>query len=241
MLRDIAGALGAVIRASLKRPILPLGVLFGFGILIPYRNGFDFLDIRLIMAYAFIPMLFVAPGVTGALQHGSEARSSARKLYAWVCATALYGWMAGMLLIIAALITVKSVYHPAMEAGAVLPAQGALPVYAGFSFACVWFIASSSAFIALLFSPEAARSWLRGGFLLLLIFLYLGPGYMPSSWQSALGEVFTSEGFPRAAWTVTAVVALAAIGLLSSLRAAFDRAPKPGYTAGKGLDLSLPK
>src|SRR5689334_7700593 len=92
MLRLFLQAFAAIARASLRSPILPFGSLLGFGVIIPIRHGFDFLDARMILAYAFIPMLFVASPVAAGLEF---ARQTVERLYTWIAAATVFGWCVG--------------------------------------------------------------------------------------------------------------------------------------------------
>ena len=114
-------------------------MLLAFGILIPRRWGMDFLDIRLVLAYAFIPMLFVAPAMTSAMREGQPARTSATELYAHVAAIILFGWLIGVLVMALGMATVNFVYRPPEI---LLPSPGVLPAYVVFSFAAVAFVAA---------------------------------------------------------------------------------------------------
>ena len=220
VISDIAQALTLVVRSLARAPVLTIGALVGFGILIPRRHGIDFFDVRMILSYAFIPMLFVAPAVTSLLSPESRIRQSARGLYAGVMATALYGWAIALLFLLAGLVTVNVVLSPVEWT---FPPAGVLRAYAVFSGAAVLFVAAISAYVALLFSVRSARNLLRAGFLVLLLSFYAGIRILPLSWQVALGAELTSDGYRRAAWMVSAILVLFSGGLLNALRAPFER------------------
>ena len=204
-----------VVKTAWGMPVLNFGALAAFGILIPRRYGLDFLDIRLILAYSFIPMLFVAPAVTSAMRAGQPARSSSMELYAHVIAIIFYGWLIGLIVMALGLATVNYVYSPPTL---LLPPAGVLPGYGIFSFAAVAFVAALGAYIALLFSPLASLNTLRFGFLALLVFFYVGVTWLPLSWQVALSGTFAGDGFPPSALAASAVLLLFAGGLMSSMR-----------------------
>jgi hypothetical protein len=209
------GALRGVARNAWRAPVLNLGVLLAFGILLPRRYGYDFLDIRLILAYAFIPMLFVAPAVTSAMRVGQPARQSALELYANVAAIMLYGWTVGLVVMALGLATLNYVFRPPQV---LLPAPGVLPAYLGFSFAAVAFVAALGAYIAILFSPKAALNTLRFGFVAVLAFFYIGVAWLPLAWQVSLAGAFTEEGFMRTALVASIALLLFAAGLLGAMR-----------------------
>ena len=207
--------MGGVLRNAWKSPVLSVGMLVAFGIFIPRRWGIDFLDLRLILAYAFIPMLFVAPAVTSAMGEGKPARASTIELFSSVGAIVLYGWCVGLAVMALGLITVNMVYRPAET---LLPASGVLPAYALFSLAAVSFVAALGAYVAVLFTPRAALNALRLGFLGLLGFCYLGVRWLPTSWQVALAVSFTDQGFMMPALIGSASLLLFAGGLLWAMR-----------------------
>lgn len=208
-----------VVRAALRAPALGLGALIGFGVLIPHRHGYDFFDIRLVLAYAFVPMLFVAPAVTSLLAPGSAARSSLESLYGAVVATALYGWCISFAVLGLALVTVNW----GQPAGAwQFPALHVLGAYAGFSGVAVVFVAAISAYVTLLFSVGVARNVLRVGFLALLLGFYGGSRFLPLSWQVAMGADMTHDAYRRSAMLASLVLLLFTAGLLNALRAAFE-------------------
>ncbi len=208
-------ALSGVIKNAWRSPILSVGMLIAFGVIIPRRWGFDFLDIRLILAYAFIPMLFVAPAMTSAMREGQPARRSTVELYAHVAAIVLYGWVIGLAVMALGLLTVNLIYRPPQV---LMPSAGVLPAYVIFSFAAVLFVASFGAYIALLFTPRAALNTLRLGFLVLLGFCYIGVNWLPLSWQVGLAGAFVTDGFMRSAILASACLLVFAGGLLGAMR-----------------------
>lgn len=210
-------ALCKVVRTAWRVPILNLGSVAAFGILIPRRYGMDFLDVRLILAYAFIPMLFVAPVVTAAMREGSEARQSSLNLYSALGAIITYGWLIGAVVMALSIATINYVYHPPEL---LLPDQGVLQAYAIFCLASVSAVAALGAYIALLFSPGVGLNVVRLGFFALLVFFYGGSGRLPVDWQIALAGAFSSDRFFQTALIVSAILILFAIGMLQALRPA---------------------
>ncbi len=208
-------AFNGVLSNAWRSPVLSIGALLAFGVLLPRRYGLDFLDIRLILAYAFIPMLFVAPAVTSAMKAGQPARQSSVELYAHVAAFILYGWVIGLTVMALGLATVNFVYRPPEV---LLPERGVLPAYLAFSLAAVAFVASLGAYIALLFSPRAALNTLRFGFVVLLVFFYGGAAWLPYSWQVWLAGAFNMDGFMQTSLVASAALVLFAGGLLGAMR-----------------------
>jgi hypothetical protein len=208
-------AFSNVVRNAWRSPILNIGALLGFGVLLPRKYGFDFLDIRLVLAYAFIPMLFVAPAITSAMRAGQPARQSTNELYAHVGAIVVYGWIIGLVVMAMGLATVNAIYHPPEV---LLPSPGVLQAYVVFSFAAVGFVAAFGAYIALLFTPTASLNTLRVGFVVLLLFFYGGANLLPLSWQVSLASAATSDGFMRSALLCSLCLLAFAGGLLGAMR-----------------------
>ena len=213
-------AISGVVRNAWRSPVLTVGMLVAFGILIPRTWGIDFLDLRLILAYAFIPMLFVAPAVTSAMREGQPARQSPVDLFANVAAIVAYGWVIGLAVMALGLVTVNVIYRPPEF---LLPSPGVLPAYFLFSFAAVLFVAALGAYIALLFTPTASLNMLRFGFIGLLVFFYAGSSWLPLSWQVALSGTFTENGFQRPSLVASLILLLFAGGLLAAMRLRRER------------------
>jgi hypothetical protein len=225
MLRPFLKAFAAIAAASIRPPILPLGSLFGFGVIIPIRHGFDFLDARMILAYAFIPMLFVASPVAMGLQ---QVRGSVERLYSWVAAATVFGWFVGLLFLATAIATLNYMAQPAPFQ---LPRDGVLPLFAAFCFSAVWFICASAAYLGFLFSPTVARQLMRLGFLLLLILFYVGPRTLAPRLEL---ELRVTDPKDAAAWSAV-VLTLAAIGITNALRAAVKPPASPTTSAPSEL------
>ncbi len=210
-------AFSAIATASVRPPTLPLGAWLGFGILIPIRHGVDFLDARMILAYAFIPMLFVASPVAAGM---TFARQSSAILSAWLSAAVAFGWCVGFIFLTTAIVTVNVVFRLSPIQW---PEAGVLRLYSTFCLSAVWFVTVLSAYLAVLFTPNVARQIMRVGFLVLLVILYVGPRALPPQWQFELGQIEPRQG---AAWT-SWILALAAAGLSNALRFIVPTTPAP--------------
>lgn len=229
-MRSFLQALWAIALSSVRPPVLPLGSLFGFGVLIPLRHGFDFLDVRMVLAYAFIPMLFVATPVAFGI---SQAWTSYRRLLTWVGAATLFGWFIGLLFLTTALITLNAAARPAPLQ---LPPTKLLTTYAMFCFAAVWFVSSMAAYLAILFSPNWSRQILRVGFLLLLMLFYVGPAALPFSIRLELTKMNHAE----MAWRAGALLGLFALGLTYALQGGVVSAPRSTAAAPSSQSSNQP-
>ena len=54
-----------------KQALVILFTVLAFGILVPWYKGFTFLDPRMLAAYGFLAVLFVAPASSGILRRGT--------------------------------------------------------------------------------------------------------------------------------------------------------------------------
>lgn len=176
-------AIAAIASAVMRPPALLLGSMLGFGILIPHRLGLTFGDSRMLLAYAFLPMLFVAAPVALGIP---RARESAQKLYTWLAAGVLLGVALWTLLVALALLTMTVVTYP------VPPTYPSLANFLSHALLCAgscWLSVSFSAYLAMLFTPDAARNAMRVLFLLVLVWMQFGPGLLPPRWRWYIGSV----------------------------------------------------
>src|SRR5882724_10463073 len=88
--------------------------MLALGILLPWHLGFDFLDAMVLLAYACLPALLVAPVVAesfaGDLERAQVPETPEerrRLLYAKVLTGALYGWISALLCTVTGLTTVN--------------------------------------------------------------------------------------------------------------------------------------
>src|SRR5258706_15549935 len=88
--------------------------LVALGILLPWRLGFDFLDAMILLAYACLPALLVAPVVAESFAGDRERahipatyEERRQSLYAKVAAGALYGWISALLALVIGIVTVN--------------------------------------------------------------------------------------------------------------------------------------
>ena len=50
-------------RIGVRTILINVAVIVAFGIFIPWRKGYDFLDALIIVCYALLSLLFVAPAI----------------------------------------------------------------------------------------------------------------------------------------------------------------------------------
>lgn len=198
-------AIAAIASAVTRPPALLLGSLLGFGILVPHRLGLTFADSRMLTAYAFLPMLFVAAPVALGMP---RARESTQKLYTWLSASVFFGVTLWAILVLVAMLTLTIVTYPVRPP---YPAAATFLTHALLCAASCWFSASLSAYLAMLLSPSAARNALRILFLLILAWMQFGTSLLSPRLR------WYVSGISPAAVGVTAL--LFAAGLTNALRA----------------------
>jgi len=191
-----------------RQAVVLLLIVVAFGILVPWFKGFAFLDPRMIVAYACLALLFVAPASAEAFagrENNASAAGALRKIFRVVA----YGWGITLLIIVSAFVTINltkwqgSVLTPPAEvcAAALL-----------FSLTASIAVAASSAVLARYFSAGVVKLVLRLGFLLVLL-AFAFSSRMPDAWQIFLSDHTTRRAITRLAWEGAALFAVIA-GLL---------------------------
>jgi hypothetical protein len=183
-----------------RRIILILAVLGAFGVLVPMYKRMDFLDPRLIVAYACLSAVIAASSVADAFTPGAAGTALGRMIRVW-----LYSWGLAVLLLFAALLTVnvRNWY------GHVL-----LPHPASFLIACECISATASAAVVALgavltrrFSGGSTKTVFRTLFLLAILALVLADRYGV--------ETATTAAFTRWLFILSAICGAAAVFLAS--------------------------
>ena len=160
--------------------------LLALGILLPWHLSFDFLDAMILLAYAGLPALLVAPVVAESFAgYCEQAQISAtlekrrQLLYAKVAAGALYGWTSALLALVMGLATVNVSFTRWILPPALLVIDLALV-----SLAVSVSTASISAAVSVKArSAKYAKRTLRQGLLLLLVLVIYYSRFMPVEWK----------------------------------------------------------
>jgi hypothetical protein len=195
-----------------RQAVVILFTVLAFGILVPWYKGFTFLDPRILMAYALLSLLFVAPASaeSAAATHAERPAGIFRRIALVVA----YGWGLSLLILLTALVTVNLTNWR----GSVLaPQAGFLSSLLAFSLAASIAVAALSAVLAWRFSAGGIKSILRFVFLGLLLALALSNRFLPERWQIILSDYSTRRALTRVAWDGAAVSAALAIVLLIPL------------------------
>jgi hypothetical protein len=172
--------------------------LLGLGILLPWRLSFDFLDAMVLLAYACLPALLVAPVVAESFagdheraQIFSTVEERRRWLYAKAAAGALYGWSSALLALVMGIATVSLSSTRWILPPALLAIDLAL-----MSLAVSAFTAGIAATVSVRArSAKYAKRTLRQGFLLLLVLVLYYSRFMPVEWKRHAAVPGTVSGF----------------------------------------------
>jgi hypothetical protein len=192
-----------------RQAVVLLLIVVAFGILVPWYKGFTFLDPRMIVAYACLALLFVAPASAEAFA-GPEKGGSAAGALNRIFRVVAYGWGMTLLIIVSAFVTINltkwqgSILTPPAEvcAAALL-----------FSLTASVAVAAFSALLARHFSAGVVKMVLRVGFLMVLL-AFAFSSRMPDAWQIFLSDHTTRRAITRLAWEGAAVCAVIAALLM---------------------------
>src|SRR5579859_880258 len=190
--------------------------LMALGILLPWRLSFDFLDAMILLAYACLPALLVAPVVAESFAGERErahipATLEERRqlLHAKVTAGVLYGWSSALLALVMGLVTVNLSFT-----GWILPPTLLAIDLALMSLAVAICAASLSAAVSVKArNAKYAKRTLRQGFLLLLVLVVYYSRLMPVEWRRCVSVPGDLPGFTG----FIVLISLALFGLSAGL------------------------
>jgi hypothetical protein len=203
-----------------RQALVILFTVLAFGILVPWYKGFTFLDPRILLAYALLALLFVAPAsAESAAIHASKEPSESRAgLLSRMGLLVAYGWGLSVLILITALITINLANW---RGSVITPPARFLSAVLVFSLTASFAVATLSGVLALRFSAGGIKSILRFGFLGLLLAIALSNRFLPERWQIILSDYSTRRALTRVAWEGAAICAgLTIIFLFPLLRKA---------------------
>jgi hypothetical protein len=179
-----------------------------FGVLVPWLKGFAFLDPLIILAYACLGVLYVAPAAAEAF--GTQAPDSrpavARKMLVLVA----YGVGVSLLMLAGGVVTVNLFeWHgsfitprPALLLAAVL-----LSVTACAAVVAVTTVVASS------YGPKAAKSMVRIALLVFLFTIVFGYPRLSGDFKFQIEMNLTTSGLTRLALQLSAVLAVVSASL----------------------------
>jgi hypothetical protein len=201
-----------------RQAVVILFTVLVFGILVPWYKGFTFLDPRILLAYALLALLFVAPAsAESAAAYASKESVVIRSASEVLTRTGLvvaYGWGVSVLILITALATVNLANWRGTW---IAPSAAFLSAVLVFSLTASFAVAILSGVLARRFSAAGIKTILRFGFLGLLLTLALSNRFLPERWQIILSDYSTRRALIRVAWNGAAICAGLAIVLLIPL------------------------
>jgi len=193
-----------------RQAVVLLLIVVAFGILVPWYKGFAFLDPRMIVAYACLALLFVAPASAEAFANGEQSASPLTKIFRVVA----YGWGVTLLILVSAFVTINLTKWQ----GAILaPPLEVCAAALMFSLTASIAVAAFSALLARHLSAGAVKMVLRLGFLLVLL-AFAFSSRMPDRWQIFLDDHTTRRAITRLAWEGAGVCAVIAALLMRKMR-----------------------
>jgi hypothetical protein len=194
-----------------RQAVVILFTVLAFGILVPWYKGFTFLDPRILLAYALLALLFVAPASAESAAAHAQSTEGVLSRTGLVVA---YGWGVSVLILITGLVTVNL----ANWRGALIaPSAAFLSAVLVFSLTASFAVAILSGVLARRFSATGIKTILRFGFLGLLLTMALSPRLLPERWQIILSDYSTRRALIRVAWNGAAICAGLSIVLLFPL------------------------
>jgi len=194
-----------------RQALVILAVVVAFGILVPVYKGFGFLDPRIIAAYGFLAMLFVAPASAElAATHGKDA--TAAGILGRIAIIVAWGWGLTLLILATAVVTLNVM---ARRGGFLTPPPSFLVSVITFSLTAAIAVAALGALLARRFSAAQVKAILRTGFLVVLLALVFAPRLLPENVTLAIFERFnTRRALTRLAWQMSAMFGAVAAALL---------------------------
>jgi len=194
-----------------RQAVVILFTLLAFGILVPWYKGFTFLDPRILLAYALLALLFVAPA---SAESATAQAGSSSGVLTRIALVVAYGWGVAVLILITALVTLNLANWRGTVIAPPAPFFSAVLL---FSLTASFAVATLSSVLARRFSAAGIKSILRFGFLGLLLALALSNRFLPERWQIILSDYSTRRALTRLAWEGAAICAGLTIVLLFPL------------------------
>ena len=178
-----------------RQALIILFTVLAFGILVPWYKGFTFLDPRMIAAYGWLAMLFVAPASAEAFA-GAPASESRGATLGRLAMLIAFGWGVTVLVLLTGLATLNLAYWH----GALITPPGELFVAVLLcSLAACAAVGTLSAVLARNLPARVVKNILRFTFLLVLL-AFAFSARLPDVWQIWLMEHTTRRAITKLAW-----------------------------------------
>jgi hypothetical protein len=202
-----------------RQALIVLVVVIVFGILVPLYKGFGFLDPRILLAYACLAPLFVAPA------SAELAATNTGGILGRIAIIVAWGWGITVLILGTAIVTLNIV-NP--RAAFIAPPAEFLAAILVFGLSASIAIAMLGAVLARRFSAAGVKNILRTGFLAILLALVFGSRFLPESVTLEIFDRFnTRRALMHLAWQSSALCGVAAaLFLLALVQTRFAKLPK---------------
>ncbi len=185
--------------------IVLLGAIALFGLLLPWYKGIDFLDARIIFAYACLSAVMAAPASASAFSD-PESRSLER-----IALIAAFGFGFAMVSLVTALLTVNLAHW---HGHALLPRTTFLAACVFLSASAALAVTATSALLSRYISSRNIKAAFRFLFLLLIAALVFADRRTPQFLETAM----TTSGLTRIAVETAIVLTIVAVVLLVLVR-----------------------
>ncbi len=222
-----------------RQAVVILLVVIAFGILVPIYKGFGFLDPRIIAAYSFLALLFIAPASAELAATASGTPGRIAIIVAW-------GWGLTVLILSTAIVTlnIANPGGPNRRGGFITPPTEFIASVLVFSLSASIAVAMLGATLARRFSAAAVKNILRTGFLAILLALAFGARFLPENVTLAIFDRFnTRRALTHLAWEASAIFAvIASLLVLVLLKTKPGRwLAQEGSFAHRGSFAKIPK
>ena len=177
-----------------------------FGVLVPLLKGTTLLQPLIVVAYALMSLLFVAPAASSLWSSVPSSPSSGMVLTR-IFAIVGYGWGIALAMLGSALITLNLV---ARTPRTLIPPAAFLAAVLALSLTSSFAVATVCALLAHRFSAGVAKSVIRACFLIILLLLALGSRVLPESWSIFVADHTNRRALTRLSWQASAFFVLAA-------------------------------
>jgi hypothetical protein len=192
----------------LRQALLLIVTVALFGVLVPWLKGFGFLDPLMIVCYACLGVLYVAPACAEAF--GKQPQGSREATVRKMAVLASYGAGVSMLMLLSGILTVNVANWHGSFVGPRWPlllAALLLSVTACAAVVAVTTVVASS------YGPKAAKSMIRIALLVFLLALVFGYPRLPEDAKFQLELNLTTSGLTRLALEFSALLALVSASL----------------------------
>jgi hypothetical protein len=187
---------------SPRQLVLILAIVGAFGVLLPLYKGFDFLDRRLIVAYACLSAVIAAPIVTDRFAQQPSDNPLPSLLRVW-----LFSWVFAAFLLAIALFTVNAANW---RGSIILPRTSFLAAAECLSLTIAAAVAGMGALLVRRFSAVNVRAGFRALFLIVVVALFLADRYGALS--------MTAAGMTRLLFILSSLFGAAALVMHAMLR-----------------------